>query len=1235
MPEIKNTFLKGRMNKDLDERLLEDGEYRDAQNVSVTGSESGNSGSIENVRGNVELTDFGLNDRGLEIIGTYVDNRNDRIFAFLTNYNDSSPNALDNFASTNSSHYICVYDLNSGQAMTLVKGRFLNFSKTHPILGVNLIEDLLFWTDNRNQPRKINVETAIGKSSDIDTDPHYDKEENISVAKYYPYKPMRLYKQDTAKSLNTYLANLASSVTQGVTGATPDTYTRKEFIYSGGSAVAYGAYEIIIGASDEVISIRPSRVRPTNTGISVGDTLTFSGAIFGSSTDLIVTIQEKDLNQISTMYDVASENLPTYLEFEMTYDPAGGETEDVEVVFGGTTAELEAFIDSTLYVKKPDGSYSLNHGSGYKLESVDTTTVEAGTTHRLKFVDRYSFNNFQNIPFETGDTLVIGANPYYDADSEVNKYLLSDKFPRFSYRYKYEDNEYSLIAPFTQVAFSPKQDGYFMGDEDMIDRDEQNALKSTVVSHMENKVNQIEFQIDLPEGIAEAKDLEKELKIKEIEILMKESDEPAIKVVDSLKPFDLSQRSDNTVQYTFNSAKAIKTLPEEEVTRVYDKVPVRAATQETIGNRVVYGNFVPFHTSPEEIEYTVSVGEKKAQAEGLEYFTRREYPNHTLKDNRSYQVGIVLADKFGRQSDVILSKNSTVFNPYRDSDLSLLNAAGDIKDIFAGKSLRFTLDSPIPDVYYKEGYPNLYDADTNPLGWYSYKVVVKQQEQSYYNAYIPTILNGYPQDSTAPETNQDIAHITLFSDNINKIPRDLNEVSDNDEAFRASEQIYPRVVTTSQVGGEHTAEKFDSEGIPDTVILIGEKDALGLNTYQDGAAINESPFYSIPDATKQGSNPLIGRVSTRTSIGALGGHDAIPNEVAYNDVSLNVVETKPQNSNLDIYYETTTAGLISDLNESINQDFGTQVYPVQLTPLRYYLSEDAEIGDSLSQAFYPVDYLGNEIINGSTSVIVESAKDLYGNEWKDRFSVDKQGNNSFLLKNEYNKWSARQNNGIENVINFTFRVSNTSGSRTYTNFITVKDNRISNINPVLPSTGLINFPLSGFPSFTGVGYYRGFGKEASSRSTSGAWTGWSFPPSDGNLTDNLLMTLDVGNGSLNKPYFQLNLEAVEVDFYWLFFGAWNRYNNNSQVIPPTYGIGELVDIVKRSDGKFDVKISKKLRALAVNTNKPWNQVVYRNYPDITRRAETTNYRIKLRATDCNGNWGVTDFYITFRLTPYS
>ena len=44
---------------------------------------------------------------------------------------------------------------------------------------------------------------------------------------------------------------------------------------------------------------------------------------------------------------------------------------------------------------------------------------------------------------------------------------LENKFVRFSYRFRFDDGEYSIMAPFTQIAFIPKQKGYFLqGDED-------------------------------------------------------------------------------------------------------------------------------------------------------------------------------------------------------------------------------------------------------------------------------------------------------------------------------------------------------------------------------------------------------------------------------------------------------------------------------------------------------------------------------------------------------------------------------------------------------------------------------------------------------------------------------------------------------------------------------------------------------------------------------------------------
>ena len=65
MPEIKNTFLKSKMNKDLDDRLIPNGEYRDAQNLQISRSSGDSVGEFENVLSNEKKagTNFGFNSR--------------------------------------------------------------------------------------------------------------------------------------------------------------------------------------------------------------------------------------------------------------------------------------------------------------------------------------------------------------------------------------------------------------------------------------------------------------------------------------------------------------------------------------------------------------------------------------------------------------------------------------------------------------------------------------------------------------------------------------------------------------------------------------------------------------------------------------------------------------------------------------------------------------------------------------------------------------------------------------------------------------------------------------------------------------------------------------------------------------------------------------------------------------------------------------------------------------------
>jgi hypothetical protein len=56
MPELKRTFTGGKMNKDLDERIVPNGEYREALNISVATSEDSDVGAAQNILGNIRVT---------------------------------------------------------------------------------------------------------------------------------------------------------------------------------------------------------------------------------------------------------------------------------------------------------------------------------------------------------------------------------------------------------------------------------------------------------------------------------------------------------------------------------------------------------------------------------------------------------------------------------------------------------------------------------------------------------------------------------------------------------------------------------------------------------------------------------------------------------------------------------------------------------------------------------------------------------------------------------------------------------------------------------------------------------------------------------------------------------------------------------------------------------------------------------------------------------------------------
>ena len=129
------------MNKDLDDRLLPEGEYRDAQNIEVLKADGSNVGVVQNATGNtIAHTTLGLST-DIDVIGTHFDETSKRIYWFVTDNNDLTATDwyIDSTATKPRFHAIYYYDANPASstyktAKAIVTGRFLKFSKKYKII---------------------------------------------------------------------------------------------------------------------------------------------------------------------------------------------------------------------------------------------------------------------------------------------------------------------------------------------------------------------------------------------------------------------------------------------------------------------------------------------------------------------------------------------------------------------------------------------------------------------------------------------------------------------------------------------------------------------------------------------------------------------------------------------------------------------------------------------------------------------------------------------------------------------------------------------------------------------------------------------------------------------------------------------------------------------------------------------------------------------------------------------
>ena len=916
MAEIKNTFLKGKMNKDLDERILPKGEYRHAQNILISDSEDSDVGSVENVLGN-KISHGSITASGTtETIGYYVDITTKRAFWFITDFTGDDNDILTMSRASVANSNICKIIMREadGNIVELVSGVFLNFSKAHLITGVNLIDDLLFWTDDYNQPRKINIETAKADTS------YYDSEEKISVAKVAPY---------CAPVLN------------------------------------------------------------------------------------------------------------------------------------------------------------------------DTSGVADGTTIKR--------------------------------DTNIKSEYLKENFVRFSYRYKFDDGEYSPIAPFTQVVFKPLNNGVISPLIDASTADSKNSVsgepdvfitaediyKKGTVDIMENNYNFVELRIPLPNtdefktsAYSPTTTYSNDYKIKEIEILLKESDGVAVQVVANIKA-NSSDFTGNIEQYTivpvsgttyyrqqlkyiYRSEKPYKVLPEDQTTRVYDQVPLRAKAQEIVGNRVVYGNFTENYNIPNDengrkgINYLINATVKGAHEAGASagqfQHLEKTYKFNSIKQRRTYQVGIVLADRFGRQSPVILSTNTDATDGKSDTftvpndtnnrwDTSNSRHSWSSAEEAIGKSL---------DIEFKDTRlvpsSSLYSA-SNPNGWYSWRIVVKQTEQDYYNVYAPHPADNWNNiEHKADNTTSGRSWLVLYGDNINKIP----SISSDDDISRpgvlgSDMRLFPKVISSS-ANAQYSAVNTDSNDKLIDVITIGTAKDQNLflqatNADYKGETSGTTGYSVLPFVYGSDKNPLVAEIpnlsivaGTSNSAGvkaSVSGTASSVNQTVFGDAGdflsgmvvtgptispvdvntpvtlngngsgsssisitlseaqsltakdllffssykdgLSVFETYPFESRLDIYYETSTCGLVKDLNLQMEAGAGsapsnlrwsggntsTQNLPENTssgTTLTYSLTADAANSGAISFQLLSAETQGGTdvtskfSVNTSSGAVSTSADFAYAND---------------------------------------------------------------------------------------------------------------------------------------------------------------------------------------------------------------------------------------------------------------
>ena len=644
MPEIKNTFLQGKMNKDLDERLLPNGQYRDAVNIEVSTSESSDVGTVKNILGNHRIENIIDTDK-FTCVGSVANEKTNKLYWFISSYD---VDAIVEYDVVNDVTKPVLVDTKGGTFNAVLK------FTGNIVTGINIIDDLLFWTDNNGEPKKINIEDCKNGTVDINTHTQLSFE-------YGSFNGITLDK-------------VSPSGSSPLPGSPNQVLQHFEVDFSVEQPDS-GAYFFV--APRTFVQAIASKDVNGNKIDSYGNVVTGGNFNYSIAFGLQNGVQgSADPNANPPIYDGYVFRVRHYRNGEFLG------IKDVKY-FGSTTEEA---------IVSP--SYTPNHaGTAGRLATYDPANHQPEDNETWKVGD-ILFGDSINVDIQERHITVVKQKPLNVLTAKVNysdditstgniPNLFETKLPRFSYRYKYRDGEYSAFAPFTPPVFNPKypKDTSFSSDTNIFyNSDNAYDIKEPFNKAMVNSIHSVSLDgfitYDTPEDVIE------------IDILYKQEESNVIYSIDTIRPLNSdwhlpvdTQGSDvginkNSVQagysakggytkgsYLVTTENIYAALPENQLLRPWDNVPRKALAQEVTANRIVYGNYVQNYDILDYPEVTVSYSDRQTD---IGSFESQGLPH--VKSQRNYQVGVVYCDKFGRETPVFTSKNGAVIVPWADSN---------------------------------------------------------------------------------------------------------------------------------------------------------------------------------------------------------------------------------------------------------------------------------------------------------------------------------------------------------------------------------------------------------------------------------------------------------------------------------------------------------------------------------------------------------------------------------------